>query len=76
MSTSLQPLRIKLIRIQETNSIHLLSKLSDKMCSTACTLDHVHLLGIVFANNRFYLKLAHRGVPPIGLNWVENLFER
>ena len=76
----IEPLRIKLVRIQaktcrqQLNSIRMLSKLSDKTCSTACTLDHVHLLGIVFAKNHFYLKLAHRGVPPKGLNWVEHLF--
>ena len=70
MSRSIEPLRIKLVRIQDVDIL----KFGDKMCSADCTHAHVHLLGIVWAKNCFYLKLAHRGEAKIGLNWLEHLF--
>ena len=70
MPPTIEPLRIKLVRIQDCDIL----TFGDKTCSTDCSLPHVHLLGIVWAKNRFYLQLAHRGVPPKGLNWIEHLF--
>ena len=39
MFPTIEPLRIKLIRIHD---VHIL-KFGDKMCSADCTIDHVHL---------------------------------
>ena len=51
------PEHVNLVRIPNSDLLKFMKK---SMCSQDCQLPHKHFVGIVWAYNRFYLKLAKR----------------